>query len=54
MRRLCSQLSRADIGAKRAAGVADQLMPFVDWDLAGDDCRSAAVALLAEDSDRAR
>jgi hypothetical protein len=27
-------------------GIADQLVPFVDGDLAGDDRRSAAVALL--------
>ena len=27
-------------------GIADQLMPFIDGDLAGDDCRSAAVALF--------
>ena len=28
------------------SGIADQLMPFVDGDLAGDDRRSAAVALF--------
>jgi hypothetical protein len=27
-------------------GIAVQLMPFVDADLAGDDCRSAAVAFF--------
>jgi hypothetical protein len=28
------------------SGIADQLVPFVEGDLAGDDCRSAAVALF--------
>ena len=32
-----------DVGV---GGIADQLVPFVDRDLAGDDCRSAAVALF--------
>ena len=27
-------------------GIADQFVPFVDWDLAGDDRRSAAVAFF--------
>jgi hypothetical protein len=29
-------------------GVADQLMPFIDRDLAGDDCRSPAVAFFED------
>jgi Transposase, Mutator family len=29
-------------------GIADQLVPFVDGDLAGDDCRSAPVALFED------
>jgi hypothetical protein len=29
-------------------GIADQLVPFVDRDLAGDDCRSPTVAFFED------
>jgi len=28
--------------------IADQVVPFVDWDLAGDDGRSAAIAFFED------
>jgi len=30
------------------SGIADQLVPFVDRNLAGDDCRSAAVTFFED------
>jgi hypothetical protein len=28
--------------------IADDLMPFVDWDLAGQDCRAATIAFFGD------